>query len=95
MFDDVELVYDNAMHAGSSMSRGAASFVLLMGSIVARGEAGSMLSRNGLLLMAAARGRRSLLSVSWEFWQDPGVISVIVSANICLNLRKSLQREKV
>lgn len=36
-----------------------------------------MLSRNGLLLMAAARARRSLLPVRWEFLQDPGVISVI------------------
>lgn len=71
-----------AMHAGSSMSRGAASFVLSMGSIAARGGAGSMLSRNGLLLMAAARGRPSLLSVQWEFLQDPGVISVIAHALI-------------
>lgn len=71
-----------AMHAGSSMSRGAASFVLSMGSMVARGGPGSALSRNGLLLMAAARARRSLLSVQWEFLQDPGLISVIASALI-------------
>lgn len=72
-----------ATHAGSSMSRGAASFVLSMGSVVARVGAGSMLSRNGLLLMAAAaRGRRSLLSEHWEFLQDPGVISVIAYALI-------------
>lgn len=67
-----------AAHAGSSMSRGAASFVLSMGSIVTRGGAGSTPSRNGLVLMAAARGRRSLLSVQWEILQDPGVRSVIV-----------------
>lgn len=66
-----------ATHAGSSMSRVAASFALSMGSMVARGGAGSMLKRNGLPLMAAARGRRSLLSVRWEFPRDPGVISVI------------------
>lgn len=36
-------------HAGSPMSRGAASFVLSMGSIVARGGAGSVLRSNGLL----------------------------------------------
>lgn len=85
-----------ATHAGSSMSRGAASFALSMGSVAARGGAGSALSCNGLLLMAAARGRRSLLSVRWEFPQDPGVISVIAyAANIYLNLRKSLQREEV
>lgn len=66
-----------APHAGSAMSRGAASFVLSMGSIVARGGAGSILSRNGLLLMAAARARHSLLSVQWEILQDPGVRSVI------------------
>lgn len=66
-----------APHAGSSMSRGAASFVLSMGSIVARGGAGSIPSRNGLLLMAAARGRHSLLSVQWEILQDPGVRRVI------------------
>lgn len=46
-----------ATHAGSSMSRGAASFALSVASMAARGGAGSMLSRNGLLLMAAARGR--------------------------------------
>lgn len=66
-----------AVHAGSSMSRGAASFVLWMGSAVARGGAGSILSCNGWLLMAAARSWRSLLSVQWEFLQGPGVISVI------------------
>lgn len=37
------------------------------------GRAGSILNHNGLLLMVAARGQRSLLSAWGDFRKDPGV----------------------
>lgn len=59
-------------HAGSSMSRRSASFVHAVGSTIERGETGregrlDTGNCNGLVLMAAARGQRSLLSAWGDF----------------------------
>lgn len=55
------------------------------------GRAGSILNHNGLLLMVAARGQRSLLSAWGDFQQDPGVNT---HTRTHLNLREAPQGER-